>query len=244
MENQFLNIAVYSTLAGVSTVAGIYLVLKREAWALKNSVFLISFSGGVVLTAAFVNILPEAIEMNADSLKYVLITLITFYIIEHAMMIHSCPEGDCESHPIGWLGFLGIGFHSILDGVAIGAGFEASFSLGMVATIGVLLHELPEGITITSILLHEGFSRGKTVFLSWLVAAATPIGAIGSYFFLQDISKESLGFFLAIAAGSFIYVGASDLLPETHKNSSRKNILSVVSGALLIYLVGHFIGGH
>ncbi|MBI5682910.1 MAG: ZIP family metal transporter [Deltaproteobacteria bacterium] len=244
MADQFLNIVIYSTLAGVSTVLGIYLVLKKERWALKHSAILISFSGGVVLTAAFVNILPEAMEINSQSLVYVLITLIVFYIAEHAMMIHSCREGDCESHSMGWLGFMGIGFHSLLDGVAIGAGFEASFSLGIVATIGVLLHELPEGITITSILLHTGFSKKNTLLLSWVVAIATPVGAIGSYFFLKDISKEFLGFFLAIAAGSFIYIGASDLLPETHKNSSRKNIVAVLSGALLIYLVGNLIGGH
>ena len=244
MEDQLLNIIIYSALAGISTLVGIYLVLKREKWALKNSMLLVSFSGGVILTAAFLNILPEAIEINNNSLAYVLITLIVFYIVEHSMMIHSCPEGKCESHPMGWLGFFGIGFHSLLDGVAIGAGFEASFSLGVVATVGVLLHELPEGITITSLLLHTGFSRKKTIILTWIVAAATPIGAIGSYFLLKDVSRELLGFFLAITAGSFIYVGASDLLPETHKNSDKRNILSVISGVLLIYIVGHFIGGH
>jgi ZIP family zinc transporter/zinc and cadmium transporter len=219
------------------------MLLSREEWALKNSVLFVSFSGGVVLAVAFTHLLPEALETNSRSLAVVLFTLIAFYIFEHTIAIHTCKEGECDIHTMGLPAFIGVAFHSLLDGVIIGVGFEVSFEMGIFTTLGVLLHEIPEGITITALLLHSGFKRNRTLLMGWIVALATPLGAIGSYLFIKEMADSTRGLLLALGAGSFIYVGASDLLPETHKNFNRANIVLVLLGVVLVYIVAHLFGG-
>ncbi len=243
MESQFLYTLVSSSFSALAIVIGIYLVLSREAWAIKNSVFFVSFSAGVILAVAFTHVLPEALELAPGTLSVVLFTIIAFYIFEHTITIHTCREGECEVHTIGTLAFSGIFVHSLLDGVVIGIGFEADFAVGLAAAIAVLLHKLPVGITTTAIMLHSGFKRRRTVRLAWLVALATPFGAMLAYLFMRGLGEASLGYMLAFSTGSLIYVGASDLLPETHKNFSKVNIFLVLVGVALVYLASYFTGG-
>ena len=131
--NQFYQIAIYSLLAGSATIAGIYLVLWKESWARKNSIFLISFSAGVLLSVAVGHLIPEAQRLSSNVLLWFLASFIFFYIIEHGIILHSCREqSKCQVHPIDKIALIGIGSHSLLDGVIIGVGFEISFSLGIV----------------------------------------------------------------------------------------------------------------
>jgi len=239
--NQFLIVLIYGTLAGLATITGIYLVLLRESWARRNSIYLISFSAGILLSAAIGQILPEAQVLNSQALTWFLLSFLFFYILEHGIILHSCREGEnCQVHPIDKIALLGIGFHSLLDGIVIGVGFEISFILGVVATLSVLLHEIPEGISTVSILLHHGYERKRAVFYSWLVAIATPFGAILSFFVVKNISLSFLGALLAVAAGSFLYVAAADLIPEIHKKSRVLNIVLVILGIFFPYLVRWF----
>ena len=246
MESQFLYTALSGLFSAFAIVIGIYMVLSREAWAIKNSVFFVSFSAGVILAVAFTHIMPEALELAPGvALSVVLFTIIAFYIFEHTITIHTCREGECEVHTIGTLTFSGIFVHSLLDGIVIGIGFEADFAIGLAAAIAVLLHKLPVGITTTAIMLHSGFKRRKTVRLAWMVALATPVGAMLAYFFMQGLGDNALGYMLAFSTGSLIYVGASDLLPETHKNFNKVNIFLVLVGVALVYFVSYFTGaGH
>ncbi|OGD56388.1 hypothetical protein A2V71_04565 [Candidatus Berkelbacteria bacterium RBG_13_40_8] len=235
--SQFLNILIYGTLAGLATILGMYLVLAKEAWARKNTIYLVSFSAGVLLSVTFMHLIPEAQELDKNALLWLLGSFVFFYIVEHGIILHACQEGECEVHPIDTIALLGIGFHSLLDGVVIGVGFGVSFSLGILATMSVLLHELPEGITTIAILLHSGYKREKAVFYSYLVAIATPFGAILSFFLVKNIASNILGILLAVAAGSFLYVAASDLIPEIHKKSKVLNIVLLIFGIILPFLV-------
>ena len=136
------------------------------------------------------------------------------------------------------MSFLGIGFHSLLDGVVIGAGFADSSAAGIVTSIGVSLHEFPEGLSILGILFHAGMERARAIAYSVAVALATPVGAIGGYLFLRTIGPGVLGALLGIAAGSFLYIAASDLLPETQRQRSPYILPLVASGALAMLAVG------
>lgn len=241
-DMSFGLILIYSLIAGAATVAGIYLVVSKEEWSRKNSVFLISFSAGILLSVALGHLMKEAQTLTASALPWLLISFLFFYIIEHGLILHTCLEnGECAVHPIDRIAIAGLGFHSLLDGVVIGVSFNISFSLGLVATLSVILHKLPDGISMSSILLHSGYERSKTLFYSWLVAIATPLGAIGSYFIVNDISENVLGILLAVAAGSFLYVAATDLIPEIHKKSQFLNIVLVLLGALFPFLVTFFL---
>lgn len=242
MEPRFWITLFFGCVAGVATLLGTCLIFWKEEWTRRNSIFFVSFSGGAVLTVAFTHLLPEALEFRANSVSVVLFTLIAFYILEHTIAIHTCQEGECAVHHMGIPAFVGISLHSLIDGVVIGVGFEAGFHIGLAATLGVLLHEIPEGMSITSILLHSGFKRKGASLMSWVVAVATPVGALGSYIFIRGAGEAVLGVLLAFAAGSFIYVGAADLLPETHKKTSRANIPLVLAGVVLVYTTFYLVG--
>ncbi len=242
MTIEFIKILFYSLVAGLATVLGIYLVLTKESWARKNSIFLISFSAGVILSTAIAYLMPEALSLNGQSMLWLLASFIGFYIIEHIIILHSCQEGQaCKVHPFDKIALLGMGFHSLLDGVIIGIGFEISPILGLIATLSVLIHKLPDGISMISIMLYHGYKRQKSILYSWIIAVATPIGAVVSYFLIKDLSQPFLGALLAIAAGSFLYIAAADLIPEIHKKSKILNIILVISGVLFPFLIRYLI---
>jgi len=235
--SQLTATGLYSTLAGLSTLLGVFFILNKEKWAKKNSVHLISFSAGVILTIGFIHLLPEAVENTSYAFYAILFTILGFYTLEHVMVIHHCQEEDCEVHTLSSLAFAGMIFHSFLDGFIIGVSFEASTKIGMVAAFGILLHKLPVGISVTSMLIHDKVNRTKIIRIGILIAIATPIGALLSFMITQTMPKELLGILLAVSAGSFVYLGASDLLPETHKKHRKSNIAMVFLGVGMVFLV-------
>ncbi len=245
MEGQFWNVTLYGSLAGLATLAGIYIVLTREAWARRGSIYLISFASGALLSACLLDILPKSLELNENAVFYALLSFLAFYILEQNVVVHAGhedPECSEESemhrrHTLGVISFLGIGFHSLLDGVIIGAGFADSAVTGIIATVGVIMHEFPEGLSMMAILLHAGLTRAKALAYSVIVALATPVGAIVSYVALQGIRADMLGGLLGIAAGSFLYIAASDLIPETRRQSSPYNVPLVISGMATLFVL-------
>ena len=239
----FINVVVFSFLAGLSTIVGVYLVRHFEKWTKRNAIFLISFAIGVLLASAFFHLLPEASELTDNWFYWALGAIIFFYIIEHFIIIHSCREEKCEVHTLGITSLLGIAFHSLIDGVIIGVSFGVSFTLGILVALAVIFHETVEGIFTYTLLIHDKISSRKVLFYSWIVALATPAGAIGMFLFLPKIPSSSLGYLLAIAAGTFIYISASDLVPETHrKNASLFNIFLVLLGIAFVVAIERFVG--
>ncbi|HUV72161.1 MAG TPA: ZIP family metal transporter [Clostridia bacterium] len=231
----FLNVLIFGSLAGLATLLGVFLMARQAAWAQKNLVYLISFSAGVLLSFSFIHLLPEALDLARQAFLIVLLSFLGFYVLEHALSLHVCTkEGECEPHQtftlVSWVGLL---VHSLIDGVIIGVGFELSFALGILSTLAVLLHELPEGISSMAVMLYGGYSLSQAVTCSSAVALATPLGAVVSFVLLPGIKSSFVGALLAIAAGSFLYVAASDLIPEIHKKSRLLNIFLTLLGALV-----------
>ncbi len=244
MEGQFWNVALYGGLAGLATLAGVYIVLMREAWARRGSIYFISFASGALLAASLLNILPESLELNENGVVYALLSFLAFYVLEQNVVVHAGHELECSEesemhrrHTLGVISFLGIGFHSLLDGVIIGAGFAGSAVTGIIATVGVIMHEFPEGLSMMAILLHAGLTRSRALAYSVVVALATPVGALVSYVALQGIRADVLGGLLGIAAGSFLYIAASDLIPETRRQSSPYNVPLVVGGMAILFVL-------
>jgi len=239
---QTINILAFSIIAGIATLIGVMLVFYREKWARVNSIYLISFAAGIMLATALVHIIPESLELNKKGAAIaILVGILGFYLLQTFMMFHS-HEAANEAHQIGILALTGLMFHSLLDGVAIVAGFEASYQVGVLTTSAVLLHELPEGVMTTGILLHSGMQKGKILTYSILVAVATPIGALVSHFALGGISEGVIGILLALAGGSFIYVAAVELIPQTQKELKLPNVASLIAGALFIIVISQIFG--
>lgn len=236
------NIAFFSFIAGFSMIFGVYLVRHFESWVRKNIIFLVSFAIGVLLSAAFFNLLPKSAKLSPDSWFYWTLGAIIFlYLIEQFVIIHSCQEEKCEVHTLGTISIIGLGFHSLIDGIIIAAGFEANYALGLLVFTAVIFHKIAAGTFTYGLLIQDKMAKNKALLYSWLVALATPVGAILTFLFIQDISSEILGWLLAIAAGSFIYLGASDLIPETHKKYNPLNIFLVLSGIAFVFIIGRLV---
>ncbi|MFZ3063147.1 MAG: ZIP family metal transporter [Actinomycetota bacterium] len=239
----FFNVLLYSFIAGMSTVAGVYLVKYFGVWTRRNSLNLISFAGGVLLATAFFELFPEALDLNRNWFYAAVIGVTALFLIEHFMVVHACHEDVCDVHTMGVVGALGIGIHSLIDGIVIGIGFEASFALGVVTSMAVIVHELPEGVFTYTLLIADEVSERKSLIYSWIVALATPFGAVMTYLILRGLSPGVLGIMLALAGGTFIYVGAADLLPQVHRKPNALNAFLVIVGILFVLIVGRFVGG-
>jgi zinc transporter ZupT len=237
-----LNVIVYSGFAGVVTCLGVVLILHYQGLKAYMAYF-VSFAVGILLGASFFDLIPRATELIADrALMAVLAGFLLFYLLENIVVIHSCTEAECKLHRLGWMSFFGLFFHSLVDGVAIGAGFEISHSLGVVTALAVIFHEFPEGMITTTLLLQANFQRRQTLIYSLLVGLATPLGAVFTNLFAYRLTKATMGILLALAAGSFLYVAAADLIPITHDEHDRLNILPVLLGVVVVFGVDMLLG--
>jgi zinc and cadmium transporter len=236
----FSGLIIYSLAAGAATLAGTAIVLYFHSWAHKNSIFLISFGAGVMIAIAFLDLLPEASVSCANTWVMTLIGFLLFYVLQNIIMVHPCHDEECKTH-LGVLSTVGFAIHSLLDGLIISIGFGAGTTLGVLTAIAVILHKLPDGITISGILLHAGSSRNRILLFSCLMAFLTPLGSAVSYIFLSGLPKEYFGILTALTAGSFIYLSASDLLPEAHKVRHTGNAVSFFSGVSLVAILGHYL---
>lgn len=240
MVPMLFRVLIYGTIAGSATIFGVLSVIYVESWARRHHSSLIALAAGVLLGAAFLRLIPQSMEHAEGGLVLVLVGILAFYVIENRMVLHICDEEGCPVHGLGLIALIGIGFHSLIDGIAIGTGFRVGEVVGAVTSIAVILHEYPEGIITYSLLLTEG-NRRTAVVSSILVALATPLGALGAYWILPFLSEQVLGYLLALAAGSFIYIGAADLIPKTHESRAGLNAGLVVSGVVLTHLVGALV---
>lgn len=236
-----IGVLAYALIAGISILGGAALVLRSQSWMQQRTTFLISFAAGVMLATAFLHLIPEALNYTPQAIPLVFAGFLAFYALQQGLMFHACGEQDCPEHKLGLMSSFGLTIHSALDGVAIAAGFEADWHLGFVTTMAVLMHKIPEGITITGILLHARLPRARVILFSTIVAAATPLAAAGAWLFMRDISGAAVGALLALTAGSFVYLAAADLIPETHRVHHRANALFFFGGAGLVALVGHML---
>lgn len=255
MTDSWTSVIFSGGFAGVATFLGMYLVLLREQWSRKQSANLVSYAAGVLLGVGILHILPEAQELTAAAPAWMLFSFVIFYFLEHHMFfhagheqlhhanldIHDCHDGHCRNpHPLGAIAFAGMTLHSLIDGVIIGAGFEAGEELGVLSALGVIAHEVPEGIAMLSILLHYGYPRNRAVVFTSLVAVATPFGAVVTYFLVHQIAISFLGALMAMAAGSFVYIAASDLIPESHRERGFKASLALCAGIATAVGAGWF----
>lgn len=231
-----LQVVSVSLIAALSTgLGGLLPVVKRRVSEAYLSL-LMAFSAGIVLATAFHELIPEALDKADAGALAIGGGFLLMYVFERLMIVHACPESsmECEVHHLSWSAFLGLSVHSLIDGIAIAAGFEVSTGTGLVITLAVLIHEFPEGFATSSILLADGYSRAKAYLGSLFVGLMTPVGAVLGTFIL-GASTELLGLGLGISAGTFIYIATSDLLPEAHhRYRSYWLIPAIIGGYLLV----------
>ncbi len=204
---------------------------------------ILGFSAGAVVAVAFFDLLPEAINLGSSKYDIGLITSITalgfalYMILDRMALLHSheeLSEGDNHGHSHrGKLGASSLSIHSFLDGAAIGLAFQVSAAVGSIVAIAVLVHDFSDGINTVNVIFKNGGDK-KSAFKWLLVDALAPVlGVISTLFF--SLPESSLGVVLALFAGFFLYIGASDLLPESHHRHPKKitTIMSLLGIAVL-----------
>ena len=238
LNNTFGAVVVASSLACVVTTIGVYVISKYEEWGRQNIVYFMSFAAGVLVSVSFIHIIPKSFEMNEDAPIFLLIGFLALYLFNRFLSLYVCQEYQCETFATGIIPMLGIGFHSLLDGVIYSVTFNVSIFTGVLAAIGMVLHEFPEGIVTFLLLERGGFDGRRAALYAFLAAGiSTPLGTLVSYPFLGAIARPTLGILLAVSAGALVYVGASHLLPEVEKENRRYSIISMAVGVLVAVVI-------
>ncbi len=235
------SLALYlPTLIFISLVGGFLPLLKELSQ--KTLALLLSFSAGVLLGAVFFHMIPEAGRILDDSLGWaVLGGFLLIFVLERFVFVHACEERDCDIHQMGIPAFLGISLHSLLDGIALGAGLLIP-QLGPVVLLAVIIHKMPDGISISSILLTAGWSRRNVGVLNLLFSLTTPLGALIAYLFLSTVAEESVALAIGISAGTFLAIATADILPQVHRIDERNPMtLIFLLGGLGVSWLGRWI---
>jgi zinc and cadmium transporter len=238
LTNTFAAVMLASFLACAFTTIGIYAIAKFEKWGREYSAYFMSFAAGVLISVSFMHIIPESFQMNSRAPVFLLGGFLAIHLSNRLLQLYACDEVECTDYAVGVIPMLGIGFHSFIDGLIYSVTFNVSVLTGALAAIGMILHEFPEGIVTFVLLERGGFSRRKSVIYAFLAAAvSTPLGALVSYPFIENISRPLLGILLAISAGALVYVGASHLLPAVEKENKKYSILALGAGVLVAVII-------
>jgi len=182
--------------------------------------FLVAFSAGALLGGAFFHLMPESLEsMAAESSFLVMLAGFSlFYVMERYLYWHHCHEGKCDVHPVTYLILFGDAFHNFIDGIVIAASFLVSIPFGIVTALVIIGHEIPQELGNFGVMVHGGMKRTKAILYSFLSQLTCVAGGIVGYFLASSFDPAPL---LPLAAGGFLYIAASDLVPELHKESDR-----------------------
>jgi len=225
------------SLVGVTT-----LMVNKEKLE-KFLMYFVSFSVGALLGDVFIHIIPEISGesgFRAQSGLLILGGIVFFFIIEKFVNWHHCHhvEHTHKIKPMAYTNLIGDGLHNFLDGVIIAAGFMISFPVGLATAIAVVLHEVPQEIGDFGVLLYAGFSRGKALLFNFLSASLSILGAVLTLAIASG-AKQFSSIVLALAAGGFIYIAGSDLIPELHHDfkwrSSISQLFMLVVGIVVMW---------
>lgn len=217
----------------LSLAGGVYLLATRKAGD-KLQKLAVPFAAGALLAAAFLDLLPEAIEHDSkQALTVTLVGLLFFFVLERGLswFHHHHEDDQAHSHTSRnvWLIVIGDTIHNFLDGLAIGAAFLLSPATGIIATVAIAAHEIPQEIGDFALMLSKGMTAKRVLLVNFVSALATVVGAAMVYG-LGDglpIPEASL---LAITAGFFVYIATSDIIPSIHAQQKRRlaNIQTII----------------
>jgi zinc and cadmium transporter len=250
-----LWIVAASFAGGVLSVgcAALFALNARAHWV--NA--LVSYAIGALLGAVFLDILPEAIKVSSSPAILsgtVLFGILLFFTLEKLLLWRHCHHDHCEAHePVtpsahgrsGLMITVGDTFHNFVDGVIIAAAFLTDIQLGIVTSLAIIAHEIPQEVGDFMILLHSGYSKARALWLNLLSSLATLVGGVLAYFALQSV-QNCVPTLLALAAASMIYVAVADLIPGLHQRTRLRDtveqVLLIVAGVSSILLVNLAVG--
>lgn len=251
--NSLTLIIVLTGLSGFvsALAAAFFLVLgnQRRSAILPH---LVSFATGALLGAAFLGLLPHALQSaGPDGAHHIgmglLLGILTFFLLEKFVLWRHCHDDPCEMHSPSHAArdaasarmiLVGDSFHNVLDGVLVAAAIMTDVKLGIVTALAVAAHEVPQEVGDLAILLHGGYSRGRALVLNLLTSLTSIVGGVVAYFALGT-AMNLLPYALAFAAASFIYIAVADLIPGLHRRvdlrAGLEQVLFIGLGVAVVY---------
>ena len=237
-------VAILASVTVVSLISfvGVIFIGLKESLLRRVVMVLVGFASGTLLGGAFFDLLPEAVNMINPPITifyFVTLGIIVFFCIEKFLYWRHCHEEECQVHTFAYISLVGDGVHNFIDGMIIAATFVLSFELGFITTLAVISHEIPQEIGDFGVLIYSGLGKRKALTYNFISALTAILGAIVTYYVVYLRSNYAL--LVPFAAGGFIYIAATDLMPELHKKShageSIIQLLSILFGlGLMAYL--------
>lgn len=235
MNKELLDVILATVIISSGSFVGVLALALNQKFLSKILLSLVSLSAGTMLAAAFLHLLPEAIEELGTTLPFqlTLASFIGFFILERFLHWRHCHDKDhLAKHTMGTMNLIADAIHNFLDGVLIAASFASGTGLGIVATLAIAMHEIPQEIGDFGVLLHSGFSRKRALLYNVLVSMTAVLGGILGYVATHTIT-EFAHYLIPVAAGGFIYISATDLIPELKGETSTKRTISMIATFLL-----------
>jgi zinc and cadmium transporter len=238
---------IFATLlvSAISLVGIILLGMRKKTLNRFNFIF-VSFATGTLLGAAFLDLLPEALEgLEAPRVFRIALAGIVFFFLTERLIHWHHKHHDHTKHekPVGYMVLIGDTLHNFFDGVAIAASFIASPVIGVTTTIAIIMHEIPQEFSDYTLLLYAGFSKTKALMFNLFSALAAVLGGI-AFFFMSDFIENLEFYGLALTAGMFIYIANADLMPEMTRQKDGNGVIqlvAVITGIAVILLITEFL---
>jgi zinc and cadmium transporter len=217
---------------------GIFTLALKDKLLDKIVLLLVSLSAGALMGGAFLHLLPESVELSEglDVFLFVLVGFALFFLIEKVLHWRHCHKGECKVHTFTYMNLIGDSIHNFIDGLIMATSFVISIPLGMTTTMAIALHEIPQEIGDFGVLIYGGFTKKKALVLNFLTALTAVLGGLIGFFISNMVENVKL-IILPFAAGGFLYIAASDLIPEIRKETSLKKSMIYFG----IFIVGIFI---
>ena len=240
--SSFLVIVVFGVLMSVVSLSGGIIMLFTKQTQLKLLTPLVAFSAGSLIGGAFFMMVPEGLQHIENVRTFFLIFVAgfsLFFVFEQYLHYHHCKkaESDCRK-PMSVLILLGDGLHNFIGGLSISGLFLIDFNLGLIAWLGAIFHEIPQELGDFAALVHSGWEKRKALLYNLLSSSTFLIGGLITYF-ISD--KINVSFLIPFAAGNFLYIGATDLIPEVNKHTTLKNNiihgLAFLAGVTLLFVL-------
>ena len=242
------KILLYGFIVALAEVLGGVVLVYRRRWNQRTQELLLALGAGFILALVFLNLIPASFEtLGHSAALYMLIGFSILHFFEHTVVGHLHFGEETHSHVmVSRLASLsavgGLFVHAFFDGFAISIGMQFNFLLGLLIFIAVLLHKIPEGLTIASIMISASYARKKVLFAIFGIGLATLGGFVCALLF-GDVGARFTGIAFSVSAGTIVYVGASDLIPEINKSRDRIPPLVVFAGILLFYVSERLLEG-
>lgn len=238
-----LWILISTFVVSIISFIGVFTFFVKKKSLDRILIFLVALSAGGLMGGAFLHLIPEALEgvVNFNIFFYLLTGFVVFFLIEKILHWRHCHNGVCPVHTFAYMNLIGDTVHNFIDGLIIAAAFVTNVSLGIATTIAVALHEIPQEMGDFGVLVYGGFKKSDALFLNFVTALTAILGGLSGYYVFSYF-EFLIKFLILFAAGGFIYIAASDLIPEIREEGLRvgfkKSLLNFgvfIIGILVMY---------